>query len=186
MIEPKKSKVNKNLLLENKVSKQDFVPYTKIKLAKINKLPNEKQDTNLQGDNIITGKNISERQSKPRPKASRIKNAEQKSFMMQFPTSEFTDSVSHFLYKNGHKAIKADSNTLEIFVVDVPEESPILKNLVEQDFSPEQLAKIWDLLNTNGLVLVDVNNQFSTLDLFNGKGLPQINKEEFIKIIKNQ
>jgi len=119
-------------------------------------------------------------------KASRIKNAEQKSFMMQFPTSEFTDSVSHFLYKNGHKAIKTDSNTLEIFVVDVPEESPILKNIVDQDFSPEQLIKIWDFLNSNGLVLVDVNNQFSTLDLFNGKGLPQINKEEFIKIIKNQ
>lgn len=119
-------------------------------------------------------------------KATRIKNADENSFYMQFPTAELTDSVSHFLFKNGHKAIKTDSNTLEIFVEDVPDESPIFKNIVEEEFSSEQLAKIWDMLNTNGLVLLDVNNQFSTLDLFNGKGLPQLNKDQFIKIIKNQ
>ena len=119
-------------------------------------------------------------------KATRIKNADENSFFMQFPTAELTDSVSHFLFKNGHKAIKSDANTLEIFVVDVPEESPIFKNMVEEEFSNDQLGKIWDMLNTNGLVLLDVNNQYSILDLFNGKGLPQINKDQFIKIIKNQ
>ncbi len=119
-------------------------------------------------------------------KATRIKNVEETSFYMQFPTAELTESVSHFLFKNGHKAIKSDANTLEIFVVDVPEESPIFKNMVEEEFSNDQLGKIWDMLNTNGLVLLDVNNQYSVLDLFNGKGLPQLNKDQFIKIIKNQ
>jgi len=119
-------------------------------------------------------------------KATRIKNAEEKSFFMQFPTAELTDSISHFLFKNGHKSIKTDPNTLEIFVTDVPEESDILKDIVQDDFTAEQLAKFWDMLNTNGLVLLDVNNQYSILDLFNGKGLPPIDKDQFIKIIKNQ
>lgn len=119
-------------------------------------------------------------------KSTRIKSPEDTSFLMQFPTSELTDSISYFLFKNGYKAIKQDYNTLQIFVEDVPEESDILKDIVHDDLSNEQLNKIWDMLNTNGLVLLDVNNQFSILDLFNGKGLPQINKEQFIKIIKNQ
>lgn len=119
-------------------------------------------------------------------KATRIKNAEEKSFFMQFPTAEFTDTIGHFLFKNGHKSIRTDPNTLEIFVTDVPEESPIFKNIIEEEFTSDQLSKIWDMLNTNGLVLLDVNNQYSILDLFNGKGLPQLNKEQFIKIIKNQ
>jgi hypothetical protein len=119
-------------------------------------------------------------------KSTRIKSAEDDSFFMQFTTSELTDSISHFLFKNGHKAIKQDSNTLQIFVTDIPEESEILKNIIENEFTSDQLNKIWDILNTNGLVLLDVNNQFSVLDLFNGKGLPQINKEHFVKIIKNQ
>lgn len=118
-------------------------------------------------------------------KATRIKNPDENSFFMQFPTTELTESVSHFLYKNGHKAIKTDSNTLEIFLEEVPDESPIFQSLVQDEFSEEQLSKIWDMLNTNGLVLLDVNNQYSILDLFNGKGLPQLNKDQFIKIIKN-
>lgn len=119
-------------------------------------------------------------------KSTRIKSVEDDSFFMQFPTAELTDSISHFLFKNGYKAIKQDSNTLQIFVTDIPEESDILKNIIDNEFTPEQLNKVWDILNTNGLVLLDVNNQFSVLDLFNGKGLPQINKEQFVKIIKNQ
>lgn len=119
-------------------------------------------------------------------KATRIKNSDEKSFFMQFPTSDLADSISHFLFKNGHKTLKSDPNTLEIFLEEFPEESQILNNLLEDDFTSEQLNKIWDMLNTNGLVLLDVNSQYSILDLFNGKGLSQISKEQFVQIIKNQ
>lgn len=119
-------------------------------------------------------------------RATRIKNPDDNSFFIQLTTQDLADNISHFLFNNGYKVIRENPNTIKVFIEDVPEESEIIKNLPSDEFTGEQLSKIWDMLNTNGLVLLDVNNQYSVLDLFNGKGLPHINKDEFIKIIENQ
>lgn len=119
-------------------------------------------------------------------RSTRIKNSRDTSFLMQFTATELADNISHFLFNNGYKVTRINENTLNIFLDEVTDESDIIKNMVSEEFTSEQLGKIWDMLNTNGLVLLDVNNQFPILDMFNGKGLPQINKEQFIKIIENQ
>lgn len=119
-------------------------------------------------------------------RSTRIKGSDDTFFHMQFTTSELTDNVSNFLLNNGYKVSRHNQNTIQVFLEDPINESEILKHLNQQEFSGEQLEIIWDMLNTNGLVLLDVNNQFNILDLFNGKGLTHVGKEQFIRIIKNQ
>ena len=66
--------MNKNRLFENKVSKYDLVPSTKIKLARIIREPKEKHKTNLYGAKIITGRKMRLTHRSPRPIKSIIKN----------------------------------------------------------------------------------------------------------------